>query len=87
MANRLQAVFLGVILGLLLIIIGIGAESCWVFLIGALIMPLVLFWGGLFLQDLPLPMRIAMLAVAVVVVAATIMEVGNWAFNSSPSYF
>ena len=87
MPDRIQAVFLGIVLGLLLIIIGIGAESCWVFLIGALIMPLVLFWGGLFLQDLPLPMRIAMLAVAVIVVAATIMEVGSWAFHSSSSFF
>ena len=87
MANRLQMVFMGVILGLLLIIIGIGAESCWVFLIGALIMPLVLFWGGLFLQDLPLPMRITMMAIAVVVVAATIMEVGSWAFGSSISFY
>ena len=87
MSNRLQMVFLGVILGILLIIIGIGVESCWVFLIGTLVMPLVLFWGGLFLEDLALPMRITLLAIAVIVVAATIMSVGSWAFSSSAPYW
>jgi hypothetical protein len=63
MSNRLQALFLGVVLGILLVIIGIGTDSEWVYLIGALIMPIVLFWGGLFLEGQALAMRIAMLAV------------------------
>lgn len=83
MSNRLQVVFLGVILGLLLIIIGIGAESDWVFLIGALIMPIALFWGGLFLQAENLSMRIAMVAVAGAIAAATILSCGGSALISS----
>ncbi|HEY41078.1 MAG TPA: hypothetical protein G4O18_04365 [Dehalococcoidia bacterium] len=83
MSNRLQAVLLGVILGILLIIIGIGTESDWVFLIGTLIMPIVLFWGGLFLQGENLAMRIAMVAVAGAVVAATILSCGGSTIFSS----
>jgi hypothetical protein len=83
----MQAVFLGVILGILLIIIGIGASSEWVFLIGTLVVPVVLLWGSLFLQEESLPMRIAMLAVVGVSIAATILSVGGWSFTSSSSFW
>jgi hypothetical protein len=80
MSNRLQAVFLGVILGILLIIIGIGTESDWVFLIGTLITPIALFWGGLFLEGQTLAMRIAMVAVGGFIVGAIVHSGGGLSY-------
>ena len=76
MFNQLQAVFLGVALGILLAIIGIGAESKWVLLIGELLIPLALVWGGLFFKDESTPIRVVMLAVAGVIIAVTIQSGG-----------
>ena len=80
MGNRLQMVFLAVVLGLLLTIIGIGVSSEWVYLIGVLIMPLALLWGGLFLQGENLAMRIAMMAVAGVIIAAKVLSGGGMSY-------
>jgi hypothetical protein len=83
MFNQLQTVFLGVALGLLLAIIGIGADNEWVYLIGVLIMPLALVWGGLFIKDENTPMRVAMLAVAGFIVAMAIQSGGLMSAVSS----
>ncbi|HEY33628.1 MAG TPA: hypothetical protein G4O10_11080 [Dehalococcoidia bacterium] len=76
MFNQLQTVFLGVALGVLLAIIGIGAESKWVLLIGELIIPIALVWGSLFFKDESNAMRAVMLAVAGVIIAVTIQSGG-----------
>jgi hypothetical protein len=73
-------VFLAVALGILLAIIGTGTDSEWVYLIGTLIIPIALLWGGLFLEGQTLAMRIAMLAVGGYVVGAIVSSGGGLSY-------
>jgi hypothetical protein len=73
-------VFLAVVLGILLAIIGRGTDSEWVYLIGTLIIPIALLWGSLFLEGQNLAMRIAMLAVSGYVVGAIVSSSGGLSY-------
>ncbi len=64
MFTEIRRVFLAAVLGILLIMIGGGADSEWVTLIGSLVFAGSLLWGGFFLQAEHIALRIAMLAIA-----------------------
>ena len=76
MFSLLQRVFLVIVLGILLIVIGSGAENAWTCLIGALIFAASLLWGGLFLASENLALRITMLAIAGLAIIALISSGG-----------
>jgi hypothetical protein len=68
MSSQLERVFLVVVLGLLLIIIGSGVDVEWLWLIGSLLFTVSLIWAGLFLSGESMPLRITLLAIAGLVV-------------------
>ena len=74
MSGLVERVFLAVILGILLLIIGSGVNSEWVSLIGALIFAAALFWGGFFLRAESLALRITLLAIAGLAAIALISD-------------
>ena len=57
-------VFKGIALGLLLLVISFGIENREVNLAGTFILPLALFWGGLFLREETTALRITLLAIS-----------------------
>jgi len=57
-------IFLVVALGILLIMIGSGADNEWLGLVGLLLFAVSLFWGGLSSKEESVPVRVTMLAVA-----------------------
>jgi hypothetical protein len=64
MSTLIQRVFLAILLGILLMVLGNGLENSWLALIGALIFAASAFWGAFFLQAEHVAMRIAMLVIA-----------------------
>ena len=56
-------VFIGVALGLLLRVIGVDIGNYEVNLAASFILPLALFWGGLFLKEEGASVRVVLLAI------------------------
>ncbi len=57
-------VFFGVALGILLIMIGSGANNEWVGLVGSFFFAVSLFWGGLSSGEERVPVRVTMIVFA-----------------------
>lgn len=71
----------GIAVGLLLLLIGSGAGSEWVVRIGAFVLSLLSFWGGLLLQKESVAIRATLLAVGgFVAVSAFLSAVGISSF-------
>ena len=60
----LQRIFLIAALGILLIMIGNGVDNNWVCVIGSFLFAVSLLWGGLFLKDEGVPIKVTMVAVS-----------------------
>jgi hypothetical protein len=65
--------FGGILLGVLLLVIGIGASIKWVTYAGKFILPAALFWGGFYLKDENVGVRITLIVLAGVVVVVGLM--------------
>lgn len=65
-------------LGLLLTIIGAGAEVKWLYLIGILILPLVLLWGAIYRTGDDTKLKITLLAMAGIIMAAIVMTLSSY---------
>lgn len=76
----MRELFGAVAVGLLLLVIGIGTGTEWVFYAGAFILPLALLWGGLFKSEQNTPVRVALLAVAGLLIAVTMQLFGAISF-------
>jgi hypothetical protein len=68
-------------LGLIFTVVGYGAEVKWLFLIGLLIMPLALLWGALFRAEDDIRIKITLLAIAGIIIAAIILSFSPLAFG------
>lgn len=66
--NILQRIFLVILLGILLIVLGSGIPNDWLCLIGSFLFALALIWGGIFVKDESIPIRVTMLAIAGLIV-------------------
>ena len=64
MSGALQRIFFLIVLGILLIFLGNGLNISWLNLIGSLLYALTLFWGGFFLPEEKVPIRVTMIAIA-----------------------
>jgi len=62
----------GLAVGLLLLVIGASIPNRGTFYAGAFILPMSLFWGGLFLQEEGTPLRVAMMAIGGFLAAAVV---------------
>jgi len=60
-----------VAVGFLLLVIGIGTATEWVFFAGAFVSPLALLWGGLFKSEESMPIRITLLAIGGLLMVVT----------------
>ena len=76
----MTGVFLVVALGILLIMIGNGAENTWVNLVGSFLFAASLFWGGLLSKENGVPIRVTMLAVAGLAVYSMISSSSIFSF-------
>ena len=65
-------------LGLLLTIIGAGAEVKWLYLIGVLIMPLALLWGAFYKAGDDTKLKITLMAMAGLIIAAIVMTLSSY---------
>ena len=77
--------FAVLVLGLLLTIIGAGAEVKWLYLIGILILPLALLWGALLKAEDDIRIKITLLAMAGIIIAAIIMTLSSYSISSDIS--
>ena len=77
--------FAALALGLLLTIIGAGAEVKWLYLIGILILPLALLWGALLKAEDDIRIKITLLAMAGIIIAAIIMTLSSYSISSDIS--
>ena len=73
--------FAALALGLLLAIIGAGASSEWVYLIGILIIPLALLWGALFKAEDDVRIKITLLAIAGLIIAAIVYALSSYSYS------
>jgi hypothetical protein len=64
-------------LGLLLTIIGAGANVEWLYLIGILILPLALLWGAVYRAGDDQKLKITLLAMAGIIMAAIVLGLGS----------
>jgi len=76
----MKELFGAVALGFLLLVIGIGTGTEWVFFAGALISPLALLWGGLFKSEESMPIRITLLAIGGLLMVVTTQLFGAPSF-------
>ena len=74
--ERKSGLFIAVALGLLLVVVGLGSGTKGVFFAGAFILPLALLWGGLFSADESTPLRVTLLAISGILLAAIITSGG-----------
>jgi hypothetical protein len=65
--------FGGILLGILLLVIGVGASVKWVTYTGKFILPAALFWGGFYLKEDSVGVRITLIVLAGIVVIAGLM--------------
>jgi len=65
--------FGGILLGILLLVIGVGASVKWVTYAGKFILPAALFWGGFYLKEESTGVRITLIVLAAVVVIAGLL--------------
>ena len=65
--------FGGILLGILLLVIGVGASIKWVTYAGKFILPAALFWGGFYLKDENVGVRITLIVLAGIVVIVGLM--------------
>ena len=77
--------FAVLVLGLLLTIIGAGAEVKWLYLIGILILPLALLWGALLKAEDDIRIKITLLAMAGIIIAAIVMTLSSYSISSDIS--
>lgn len=63
-STLLQRIFLIAALGILLIMIGNGVDNNWVSVIGSFLFAVSLLWGGLFLTDEGVPIKVTMVAIS-----------------------
>ena len=77
--------FAALALGLLLTIIGAGAEVKWLYLIGILILPLALLWGALLKAEDDIRIKITLLAMAGIIIAAIVMTLSSYSISSDIS--
>ena len=75
--------FAALVLGLLLTIIGAGAEVKWLYLIGILILPLALLWGALLKAEDDVRIKITLLAMAGIIIAAIVMTLSSYIISSN----
>lgn len=68
-------------LGLLLTMIGAGADVEWLYLIGVIIMPLALLWGALFKAEDDIKIKITLLAMAGLLMAAVVMSFSGMSYD------
>ncbi len=68
-------------LGLLLTIIGAGAEVKWLYLIGVLIMPLALLWGAFYKAGDDTKLKITLMAMAGIILAAIVMTLSSYSIS------
>jgi len=66
--------FAALVLGIIFTVIGYGAEVKWLYIIGVLIMPLALLWGALFKAEDDIKIKITLLAMAGIIMAAIVMS-------------
>jgi hypothetical protein len=62
------------VLGIIFTVIGYGAEVKWLYLIGVLIMPLALLWGAFYKAGDDTKLKITLLAMAGILLAAIVMS-------------
>jgi len=74
--DRKSGLFLAVAFGLLLVVIGLGSGTEEVFFTGAFILPVALLWGGLFPVEESTPIRVTLLAISGLLLAAIILTQG-----------
>ena len=60
--------FGGIILGILLLVIGVGASVKWVTYVGKFILPAALFWGGFYLKEESISIKTTLIVLAGIVV-------------------
>lgn len=72
-------------LGLLLAIIGAGTGVEWLYLIGVLILPLALLWGAFYRVEDDTKLKITLLAMAGIIMAAMVMTLSSYSFSSDIS--
>jgi hypothetical protein len=60
--------FGGIILGILLLVIGVGASVKWVTYAGKFILPAALFWGGFYLKEESISIKTTLIVLAGIVV-------------------
>ena len=72
MLTSITATFIAVAVGLLLIVIGVGTRNEGVTLAGTFILPLALIWGGFFLEEQSLPVKVTLLAIGGLIIVALI---------------
>ncbi len=60
-------------IGLIMVIIGIGTKTEWVFYAGAVILPLIALWAGLFNEEIDTPIKTALVGISGFMMAAIIL--------------
>jgi hypothetical protein len=70
-------------LGLLLTIIGAGAEVKWLYLVGILILPLALLWGAFYKAGDDIKLKITLMAMAGIIMAAIVMTLSSYSILGS----
>ena len=73
--------FGALLVGLVLTIIGAGADVEWLYLIGVLILPLTLLWGALFKVEDDIKIKITLLAMAGLIMAAIVMSLSGMSYD------
>ena len=76
MLSTLQRIFLIILIGILLIMIGGGVDNDWLCLVGSFLFAVSLIWGGLFIKEEGIPIRVTMLAIAGITVFSMISSGG-----------
>jgi len=70
--GQMTIMFAVMLLGLLLVVIGLDRDNSIVYYIGAFFLPASLLWGGLFLKEEDIKIRITMLAVGGFLIATLV---------------
>jgi len=69
--------FIGILLGLLLLVIGDSRNIKWVIYAGKFILPAALFWGGFYLKEENLAVRVTLLALGGIMIVTGLFGVSS----------
>lgn len=67
-------VFIGILVGMLLLVLGDSLEASGVYYAGAFILPVTLLWGSLYMKEESIGLRITLLAVGGYLVASGLLS-------------